>query len=162
MKLRTRLRIALVALAAAASPLLLAQGNGSVLNEGFEDGKLPEGWTQEHIIGSHDWVVEGGDGLLYPTGTHSGNYRISLRNNTNQKEGFRTKLILPPVDVTGMSKPVISFAYAQDSWAGDFDTLRIYYRTTEDMEWATLTVLDKYTSVWKTTCVLFKNIPIGI
>ena len=153
MDLRKCLRTAFVAMAALTSPLIYAQDDGSVLSEGFESGRLPEGWTQEHVIGSHDWTVEGGDGLSRPDGTHSGNYRIALRNNTNQKEGFRTMLILPPVDVTGMTKPVISFAYAQDSWAGDFDTLRIYYRTTEDMPWATLKVYDKYTSVWTTDMV---------
>ena len=87
MDLRKCLRTAFVAMAALTSPLIYAQDDGSVLSEGFESGRLPEGWTQEHVIGSHDWTVEGGDGLSRPDGTHSGNYRIALRNNTNQKEG---------------------------------------------------------------------------
>lgn len=142
----------MTAIALSVSSLISAQTAEAVLSEDFESGSLPDGWTQEFVIGQRSWAVEG-SALSNPDGAASGKYRIALRNATNQRQGFRTRLILPPVDITGLDKPIVSFSFAQAPWAGDFDTLRVLYRPTATEEWVVLEEFSKAYSTWNDVMV---------
>ena len=129
--------------------VLLAQDQaefGVVLEEGFENG-IPETWTQENLNGSLNWVVESTN-LTYPNGTVEGNARLAFRNTTGVTTKAVTRLILPAVDVSALFQPIISFSYAQEKWSGDFDTLRIYYRSGANEKWILLDVFNTYASKW--------------
>lgn len=125
---------------------LSAQDNFPIA-ESFEDGKISDGWTQEYVAGSHDWIVEK-DNLTNPKNAYDGKYRVALRNTTTQKEGFKTRLITPVFDASNLTKPVVTFAYAQYSWAGGFDTLRVLYRPLQSEEFIVLKEFTGYTSKW--------------
>ena len=118
---------------------------------GFEDGALPDGWTQENIEGTVNWQVEGGPGvsLTDPVGAKSGDYRLAIRRAKGATSGFVTRLISPAMDISEMQNPQLCFAYAQVATFDYFDTLRVWYRTTADAQW---TLLEEFTSpvpAWK-------------
>ena len=120
---------------------------GLALSESFENG-LPDTWTQEFVRGNHAWTVEEGD--AYPDGAADGAKRIALRNGTSQTIGYITRLVTPVMNLDTIYEPILTFAYATDKWAGDFDTLKIFYRTSADMEWVEYVdhPLDRYRSGW--------------
>ncbi len=118
---------------------------------GFEDGALPDGWTQENIEGTVNWQVEGGPGvsLTDPVGAKSGDYRLAIRRAKGATSGFVTRLISPAMDISEMQNPQLCFAHAQVATFDYFDTLRVWYRTTADAQW---TLLEEFTSpvpAWK-------------
>ena|GEM_PF-4698955 len=106
------------------------------LQEGFEDGIIPATWTQEHVVGNQSWVVERGG--TFPNGAAEGNYRIALRNTTQQTQGFVTKLITPVMDLSEVFHPILVFSYAQNHNLGDVDELRVFYRRGENEPWIML------------------------
>ena len=132
---------------------------GLALSESFENG-LPDTWTQEFVRGNHAWTVEEGD--AYPDGAADGAKRIALRNGTSQTIGYITRLVTPVMNLDTIYEPILTFAYATDKWAGDFDTLRIFYRTSAEMEWVEYVdhPLDRYRSGW-TRDTLRLNAPNG-
>lgn len=118
-----------------------AEENVFVLNEGFESGVIPEGWSQEFVnsalYGEHPWVVESAAVAQRPEGAASGNYRLSLRNNTTATIGYTTRLISPVMNLAygQIIDPILVFSHAQPQRTGDFDQLKVYYRTSADTRW---------------------------
>lgn len=119
-----------------------------VLQESFEGGQLPEGWTQEYVAGQQDWVVESQD-LAYPNGAADGQYRIALRNTTTQTIGYTTRLITPVMDLSEVYQPILVFSHAQQQRTGDVDQLRVLYRSGVDRDWVELALFDKKIANWK-------------
>ena len=115
-----------------------------VLNVDFESGKLPEGWTQEFvdsdIYGEHRWVIESAADAAYPSGAASGNYLLALRNNTTATIGYTTRLISPVMNLAigKVFQPILVFSHAQQQRTGDFDQLKVYYRSGSDANWVRL------------------------
>ena len=126
---------------------LKAQDKTVILFEDFENG-FPATWSQSQVYGDYSWSVESGD-LKSPEGAVSGSKRLAFRNNTNQTTAYVTKLILPELDLSKLFQPILCFSYAQEKWAGDFDTLKIMYRRTPNSNWITLRTYDSYTSGWQ-------------
>ena len=119
-----------------------AQNLGYVLEEDFENG-IPSTWTQEKVFGDFSWTVEKGD-LTRPNGTAKGSNRVAFRNTTRQTTGAITRLVSPVMDLSNVFQPILCFAHAQDKWTGDFDTLRVYYRTSATGRWIELKKFDTH------------------
>ena len=126
---------------------LKAQDKTVILFEDFEKG-MPSTWSQEQVYGNYDWIVESGN-LINPLGAVSGSRRIAFRNNTNQTTAYITRLILPELDLSKVFQPILCFSYAQEKWAGDFDTLKILYRRTPKSNWVTLKTYSNYSTGWQ-------------
>ncbi len=114
--------------------------------EDFENGgSRPDCWTEEYNVGSHDWVFQDG-GYIYPLNAHSGSYNAAfIHENTSSS----TKLITPPLDLSALTNPQVSFWHAQveDNFSGTIyqDELRVYYKTSSAGSW-TLIPGAEYTS----------------
>ena len=115
------------------------------LNENFESGVLPEGWTQEFvssdIYGEHPWAIETSDEADYPKALkENGNYLLALRNNTPATIGYTTRLISPVMDLSmgKVFQPILVFSHAQQQRTGDFDQLKVYYRSQVTDAWVRL------------------------
>lgn len=139
----------LCALMAIASLFAVSQ-NPILLSESFEGEGIPAGWTQDYITGAHSWVVEGGDGLSYPSGAYEGSKRVALRNITGTTIGYKTKLVTPVLATNTLRQPIVRFAYAQDQRSGDVDVLKVYYRTDTTLGWTILETFDVSTPMWTT------------
>ena len=115
------------------------------LNENFESGVLPEGWTQEFvgsdIYGEHPWAIETAEEADYPKALkENGNYLLALRNNTPATIGYTTRLISPVMDLSmgKVFQPILVFSHAQQQRTGDFDQLKVYYRSQVTDAWVRL------------------------
>lgn len=119
------------------------------LNESFESG-IPATWTQEVLVsGSPEWIA---DTLsTNPTGAADGNGRVAFRNMSDQSDGtYVTRLITPAMDLSGVSSPVLTLAYAQPMRPGmGNDQLKIYYRLTESSDWVLLKSYEEAQGSWK-------------
>lgn len=113
-----------------------------VLREGFENG-MPTGWTQENIAGQQNWTIEDGTTAEYPVGAFEGQYRLALRNSSTSSLGFTTRFISPKLELSKVFEPILIFAHAQQQRTGDFEHLKVYYRTSATGTWI---LLKEYTS----------------
>ena len=125
---------------------LFSQEYGKILIEGFEDG-IPQEWQQEKVSGDLAWTIESGE-LTRPKNAFEGVKRVAFRNTTGVTSKAKTRLILPQMDISGLYQPILVFAHAQDKWTDDFDTLKVLYRTSSDVDWTELKVFDKYIPKW--------------
>jgi len=117
------------------------------LFESFENSgnNLPPCWTQEYVAENYKWRVSDaayahGIPGLEPVGAFEGDYKAFFY--TNGKDGAITKLLTPPLDITTMNNPVLKFHHVQQFYAGDQDSLKVYYRTGAHEPWK---LLEKYT-----------------
>ena len=127
------------------------------LREGFESG-IPTAWTQEHVSGEVDWIVEE-DGID-PVGAVEGQKRAVLRNTSNQTQGFVTRLVSPVMDLSRevISEPILIFSHAQEHDLGDVDELRVYFRTGESAEWGLLAEYTDRIRDWQTDTIRLVNV----
>ncbi len=112
----------------------------SAFTEGFEGGSMPTCWTQS---GNGTWSVATGD-YSASTGAHTGTYNAKITHGTT---GNTTKLITPVLDMSEFTVAQLTFWQVRRSWAGDFDALKVYYRTSTTGDW---TELASYTTACPT------------
>ena len=114
-------------------------------NEGFENsGTIPSCWTQEQVNSSGlDWVFITGNGATNPPNAHTGTYNACLKDNTTSDN--ITRLITPPINLSLISNPTLTFWHtqAQGTTSTRQDQLYVYYRTSATGTW---TLLASYTS----------------
>ena len=121
------------------------------LNEDFESGQIPQGWTQE-VVSSNvaNWVVESTSAATFPATGNTSNYYVALRNTTGMDQHYVTKLVTPAIDFTvgDVSNPQLVFNHAQVGVGQDFDTLKVYCRANASAPWTLLRVFSTRIDVW--------------
>ncbi|MBR1630760.1 MAG: hypothetical protein IJ680_02795, partial [Paludibacteraceae bacterium] len=128
-----------------------------VWSESFEYSTLTTlGWTQESLLGSALWTIED-QSAGYPGQTSDGTKRVALRNQTGQTQGYITRLISPIIDSSMMYQPQLIFDYAQPAYAGDFDTLRVYTRTSASAPWVLAREYDHAVATWTSDTIDIAN-----
>ncbi len=127
----------------------------TVLDEGFESGFLPEGWTQEYVLGTTDWMYVNGGHSGHPLSPHSGNYNaLFFYDNT---AGNTTRLVTAEFNLGIDQNGTLSFWHAQDDWVGCQDELHVYYKNSPEGEWD---ILDSYTTnvtLWTLRTIILPN-----
>lgn len=132
------------------------------LDEDFEDGSRPGGWTEEYVVGAVDWRYRNGgynpsdpnlDNPITPNGevdiarnppaAFEGNYNAFFFNQGDDNE--RTKLITPVINMLGAAAAELSFYLCQVPWTFEgstgWDILRVYYKASDSDPW---TLLEEY------------------
>ncbi|HMM12955.1 MAG TPA: BACON domain-containing carbohydrate-binding protein, partial [Bacteroidales bacterium] len=124
--------------------------------EGFENGgNIPACWTQEQVNNSGvNWQFITGNGTGYPANAYSGTYNACLKDNTSADN--KTRLITPPLDLSNLSNPVLTFYHTQAFWSPDQDILTVFYRTSSTGTWIQLV---QYTSSVTTWTLRTINLP---
>jgi len=92
-------------------------------------GDAPMCWSQEYTNGTHDWIYIDGDGSL---NAYEGNYNAAFKHIAYDDA---SKLITPTLDLSSVINPVVTFAHAQRAWSGDQDSLKLFYRISENDPW---------------------------
>jgi hypothetical protein len=112
--------------------------------EDFEhSGSAPVGWTQEYVSAAVDWIYMAGGLDGNPASAHGGSYNATFYSeNYNSDE---TKLVTVPLDLSGLTAPILSFWHTQADYGGDIDELKVYYKTSASGSW-TLIPGQTYTS----------------
>lgn len=125
-----------------------------VLHQGFEDGTIPTGWTQEYGTAiQQPWVVESASDASYPKGAFAGSKYVALRNNTSQTQHFVTRLVTPVFNIQETFQPILVFSHAQAQRTGDVDILRVYYRTSAESRWVKIGEYTNAFAKWKTDTI---------
>ena len=134
------------------------------LQESFESGAIPSTWTQEYVEGEQPWQVESLADYQYPANkipdyklNGGGSYRAYLRNSSGQTIGYKTKLVSPAMDLTGVYRPILRFYHAQDKWTADFDTLRVFYRADPEDDWLLLDSYERAYRNWQSETIELPN-----
>ena len=115
--------------------------------EGFENGSMPDCWSQEHVFGLVDWSFQAGD---HPNDSinaaHGGSYNAYFYVNSDA--GNTTRLVSPVLDLSQMSNPYLTYWFAQKKWGGNQDHLTILYRTSPTSDWQILLPHGQSFDVW--------------
>ena len=125
------------------------KANGSrevfpLFSEGFEDGTLPEGWSQYGGWWSWEFTssFQDGDVGIAP---HGGNYAAFA--NSDGDSGTR-HLVTPSVDLSAATEASLNFYYVLPDWGGDVDNLYVKYGESPNGPWTTLWTAPSDTYSW--------------
>ncbi|MBK7173456.1 MAG: fibronectin type III domain-containing protein [Bacteroidales bacterium] len=126
-------------------------------NEGFENaGSIPSCWSQEYVGSSVlNWVFITGNGTGYPATAHGGTYDACLKDNTTTAN--ITKLVTPPLNLTGVSTPQLKFWHTQALWSPDQDILTVYYKTSVGGTWTQLATYTTSVTTWTERTIVLPN-----
>ena len=121
-----------------------AWGQTTLWSENFEGGSMHSGWTTD---GSGSWSVATAVNSTHPSSAGEGTYCAQIKHGST---GNATKLITPAIDLSSVTSAELSFMHAEQSWSGDIDGLKVYYRTSTSGTWTQLVeYIDAYAS-WTT------------
>jgi hypothetical protein len=111
-----------------------------ILNEGFESGTMPDGWTR---TGAY-WQVTSGTGDDGYTGAATGNYNAGCYINNSYDSDI---LITPVMDLGNVASATLSFNFWNTVDYGDINILKVHYRVDEG-EWQLLYTYEDATDRW--------------
>ncbi len=117
----------------------------TLLYEGFESTSgtaLPSGWTNE---GDKTWTTALGVNGTYPSSAYAGSRNAQLYSADYD---VVTKLITPVIDCSSKSSVILTFAYVNQSFTGDIDEIRVYYRISTADSWHQLDNITSEHSTW--------------
>lgn len=100
-------------------------------NQSFDNATIPDCWSNETVSGTANWtyVTTNGNNTISPrTGARMAEFRTTVTGN-------KTKLVTPPLNLTTLTNPQLTFYYANVNWVGDIDELRIFYKTSDTGAW---------------------------
>lgn len=101
--------------------------------ESFEDTSTNRiCWINEFVSGNKSWeyVTTNQNGTISP---RTGSLMAGFRKDN--PSGEATKLVTPALDLTSLSNPKLTFYFANVSWSGDIDELRVYYKNSSSGAW---------------------------
>ena len=119
-----------------------------ILNEIFEGGSLPSGWTQEQIIGNRNWSFGVGNDGSNPDYPQIGSRNAYFRITSGSQFGYTARLITPPMNLPSGSSAKLSFFLHNQVWDDDQDILRIYYKNATDGEWTMIGGTSENLDTW--------------
>ena len=125
--------------------------------QGFENaGAIPNCWTQEQVNSSGvNWIFQTGGVSGHPATAHSGTYNALLKDNSSADN--KTRLIAPPLNLTGVPGPELKFWHTQPAWGGDQDQLSIYYKTSASGTWTLITTYTADIPGWTQETIVLPN-----
>ncbi len=102
-------------------------------------------WRQVYEVGSYNWI--------FVAGAESGNITSAFEGVRNARfdgngSGEITKLVTPPLNLSSVSNPKLSFYLGQEAWSGDQSTTKVFYRTSATASWIELANYTNNINVW--------------
>lgn len=131
-------------------------------SEGFESvSDLPACWAQE-IEDGPEWIVGTGNGASNPANAHTGTKNVYFRSGNPFNDGLTTRLITPPMDMTGVNLAILNFYYTNPQrtytsviWQ---DKLKIKYKAELDDDWTLLKIFDTNVTSWTEVSLILPNL----
>ncbi len=115
--------------------------------ENFDNSaNLPDGWTQEFDINNLQWEIRA-----------DSDTRGNIAVLSNSEQGQKTMLVTPPMDLTSLSDPFLSFWHTQEVWSGDQDELRVYYKNSFGGNWVLLAEYTENIPKWTEEIIRLPN-----
>jgi len=100
--------------------------------EDFE-GASSTCWQNESITGAKLWSIGAGSSGGTITTAYAGSQNAVFTSSSGGP--YVTLFITPVINASGLSATELSFWYGQESWAGDQNTLNVYYRIGPNANW---------------------------
>jgi len=132
--------------------------------EDFEHGgSLPYGWTQSFINHETPWVINDGGYNDHPPTAQQGAFNAMFfaadrDPDTGIYRTHRTRLITPQINLGQAPENItLYFWHCMESYDGDLDDLKIYYKSTIDGEWNQLASFNQSTPQWTERAVPLPN-----
>lgn len=100
--------------------------------EDFESGTAAC-WNNDYVSGQKDWTIGFGSSGGTITGPYGGSSNAVFTSSSGGP--YTTRYVSPIIDASALSGTELSFWYGQESWAGDQNTLTVYYRTSPSGTW---------------------------
>jgi len=122
-------------------------GKVDYISEDFEE-EIDHCWEQEYVEGTSPWKVGRGNNGNFPNHAFEGEYNIFLKMNDLEEMGNITRLVLPPIDMTGFDNVKLYFALHNQARSGTTDELSIYYRTSSSKNWNLWKVYAENQDTW--------------
>ncbi len=125
---------------------------GYYLQEGFESGAIPQGWSEILYSGNVSWQVLGSgnsNNLLNP---HSGAYNASFYGSS-----AATMLVTPEIALNSNLDNYLSFWHAQPRHNNTNGTLTIYYKNSEAGNWTEIEIYDNREDNWVNNILLLPD-----
>ncbi|MDR1725911.1 MAG: M6 family metalloprotease domain-containing protein [Bacteroidales bacterium] len=88
---------------------------------------------------------------------NEGNKFAFVKNETSDIIGQDIKLLLPPVDISVLSQPVLKFDHIQRSKDGNQDNLKVYYKANLSDSWSLLATYTQHTTNWTEKSINLPN-----
>lgn len=137
--------------------------NSFPFNETFESASTsrPCWKVNEYVSGaSIDWTYgTGAAGGGSITAAHGGTVNARFYKADNSSPSL-TRLVSPPLNISSLTSPEVSFWYANEAWSGDQDELRVFYKTSSGGTWTQISGATYTTSVSSWTEVVL-SLPSG-
>tara|TARA_R110002050_G_scaffold123299_2_gene242015 strand:- start:826 stop:4776 length:3951 start_codon:yes stop_codon:yes gene_type:complete len=113
--------------------------------EDFEGGSTTC-WENDTITGGKIWSIGSGSTGGSITTPYGGLQNAVFTSSSGGPHV--TRFISPVIDASALSATELSFWYGQEDWAGDQNTLTVYYRTGPSASWNQLWTDANDVSVW--------------
>ena len=118
--------------------------------ETFEDDSQTRiCWYNINEVGTDNWTYQTGDGGFGAGNATDAAFEGAL--NARFVSTFTpstTKLASPRLDLSDQDSVALVFAYAQETWAGDQNTTKVYMRNTDTADWVEIASYDIDTPDW--------------
>lgn len=116
--------------------------------ENFENDSQSLGcWSQVNEIGSADWTYSEGSTSGSINSAVSGVQNIVFVSQSSVGDPI-TKYISPVFDLSSLTNPILKFYFAQEDYFGDYNTLKVYYRISDQDSWVELEHYDQSEDIW--------------
>jgi hypothetical protein len=100
------------------------------------DGSTSACWQSVAVTGSNQWTVGTGSTGGSINASYSGTQNAVFTSGSGGP--YVSQFVSPIIDASGLSSTELSFWYGQESWAGDQNSLNVYYRTSASGAWINL------------------------
>ena len=105
-------------------------------------------WYNINEVGEEDWTyATGAGGGLGGAATNAFEGDLNARF-ISSPGGEVTKLASPRIDLSGQDSVALVFAYAQELWAGDQNTTKVFVRDTDTADWVEIASYNDDTPEW--------------
>ncbi len=125
-------------------------------NESFETTSTSVGcWSNSFVTGTFNWTyATGSNGVVTTAQQGTRNARFASQSGTNNPV---TKFVSPVFDLTSLTAPQLKFWYAQPNWAGDQNTLGVYYRISPTDPWVLINDYTADVSAWTEVTIILPS-----
>ena len=106
-------------------------------------------WYNINELGTDNWSYQTGDGGFGAGNATGAAYEGDLNARfVSSGTVSISKLASPRLDLSGQDSVALVFAYAQEEWAGDQNTTKVYTRDTDTAAWVEIASYDVNTPDW--------------
>ena len=119
----------------------------TLINEGFEGGVMPTGWTNGETSTSAGWTIGTGVGSSYSPIQEAANGTYNARFSPGGADGYG-RIIMPAMNLSNATSATLSFNFVNPAWAGGICSTTVAYRTNANDTWTTLATYNSVQAAW--------------